>query len=124
MVNKQVFLETYHYFDKSVIIEIIDIFLDEYQGKLEKLYNDVKARDFTGLRFTAHNLKGVVANFSAPSLLEMVKNFEKSAAELVEQSGAGFDEAGVTQVIDNIRASLIEMAGDLTQIRAELVREG
>jgi hypothetical protein len=54
----------------------------------------------------------------------MVKNFEKSAAGLVEQSGAGFDEAGVTQVIDNIRASLIEMAGDLTQIRAELVLEG
>ncbi|MEA5111190.1 hypothetical protein SDC9_15552 [bioreactor metagenome] len=124
MVNKQVFLETYHYFDKSVIVEIIDIFLDEYQGKLEKLYNDVKSRDFTGLRFTAHNLKGVVANFSAPTLLEMVKNFEKSAAELVEHGGAGFDEAAAMQVIDNIRASLLEMAGDLSKIRAELVQEG
>ncbi|MBK6345335.1 MAG: Hpt domain-containing protein [Bacteroidales bacterium] len=124
MVNKQNFYETYQFFDKSVIIEIIDIFISEYAERFEKLTKNIADRDFQNMRFNAHSLKGVIANFSAPVPLEMVRSFEKSAAILLENNGSDFDEALMTKNLEDIRKATLTMAEQLAEIKQEIISKG
>lgn len=121
MVNKQNFYETYQYFDKSVIIEIIDIFISEYAERFEKLSKNIAERDFQKMRFNAHSLKGVIANFSAPEPLELVRSFEKASASLLDTNGEGFNEALMISNMEEIRKATEIMARQLDEIKHELL---
>jgi hypothetical protein len=121
MVNKQNFYETYQFFDKSVIIEIIDIFISEYAERFEKLNKNIVERDFQNMRFNAHSLKGVIANFSAPVPLEMIRAYEKSAALMFENEGNGFDEARMISELEEIRKATKIMADQLNEIKEEMI---
>ncbi len=121
MVNKQNFYETYQYFDKSVIVEIIDIFISEYAERFEKLSKNISDRDFQKMRFNAHSLKGVIANFSAPEPLELVRSFEKESAELLDNNGDGFDELLMIRNLEEIRKATVIMARQLDEIKQELL---
>jgi HPt (histidine-containing phosphotransfer) domain-containing protein len=121
MVNKQNFYETYQFFDKSVIIEIIDIFISEYAERFEKLTKNIADRDFQNMRFNAHSLKGVIANFSAPVPLEMVRTFEKTAATLLENNGNGFDVEMMSKNLEEIRKATLTMADQLFEIKQEIL---
>lgn len=121
MVNKQVFSDTYQYFDKSVIVEIIDIFIDECPGRLEALEQNIEEANFDMLRFNAHSLKGVVANFSAPPAFEKVKELEKMAAGLVEENKHDFNKAELLDSLSTIKEMVYEVMDDLKQIKEEYV---
>lgn len=120
MVNKKAFLENYQNLDNSVIIDIIDIFLAEYSERMEKLFLAAADKDFAGLRFYTHDLKGLVASFFDLELLEFIKTFEKQAILLDEGKGTGYNEADTLKTIEEIRASLGEMATSLSKIKQEL----
>lgn len=122
MVNKQHFYDTYQYFDKSVIVEIIDIFINEYAERFDKLTKNIADRDFQNMRFNAHSLKGVIANFSAPVPLEMVRVFEKTAAYLLESNGDDFDESTLTKKLQEIKEATIIMANQLGEIKEEMLK--
>jgi hypothetical protein len=121
MVNKQNFYETYELFDQSVIIEIIDIFISEYAERFEKLTKNIADRDFQSMRFNAHSLKGVIANFSAPVPLEMVRAFEKTAAHLLETNGEGFDADTMSKNLEEIKKATFIMADQLAEIKQEII---
>lgn len=123
MVNKQNFYETYQFFDKSVIIEIIDIFISEYAERFEKLRKNIAERDFQNMRFNAHSLKGVIANFSAPVPLELIRAYEKSAATIFENKGEGFDEARMLNELEEIRKATKIMADQLNEIKEEMISQ-
>lgn len=123
MVNKQNFYETYQFFDKSVIIEIIDIFISEYAERFEKLRKNIDERDFQNMRFNAHSLKGVIANFSAPVPLELIRAYEKSAALIFENKGEGFDEARMISELEEIRKATKIMADQLNEIKEEMINK-
>lgn len=57
-MQKDIFFSTYEDFDKSVVIEIIDIYLDEYQSKLEELLFLINSGDFDAVKKVAHSIKG------------------------------------------------------------------
>lgn len=120
MVNKEEFLETYNYFDNSLLVEIIDIFLNEYEGRLEKIYKDVTEHNFKDLRFDAHGIKGVIANFCAPDAWQIARDLEFSGQEYMENNGESFIEADVIASVDSLNKSVIEMASDLRELRKEL----
>lgn len=119
MVNKQTFLDTYSYFDKEVITEIIDIFINELGGRFEKLYQDSKQGDFKSLKFDAHGLKGVIANFCAPEAWEKARDLEKLAGLFVDSNGEGFNESEVTGLINELNACTKVMVLQLSEIRKE-----
>ncbi len=121
MVNKQNFYETYQFFDKSVIVEIIDIFVSEHAERFEKLSKNIIDRDFQNMRFNAHSLKGVIANFSAPVPLEMVRAYEKSAASLLENKGEGFNEELMLSQLEEIKKATEIMAVQLNEIKVEML---
>ena len=117
MVNKQVFNDTYQFFDKSIIVEIIDIFMEEGPGKIAAIEQNIEEANFDKLRFNAHSLKGVVANFSAPQAFEKVKELEKMAAGLVE--GNEFDQNKMLAGLATIKTMVHEMMDDLDKIKEE-----
>jgi HPt (histidine-containing phosphotransfer) domain-containing protein len=63
MINEEKFAETYSHFDKETVVEIIDIFIEEYDERIEKITRQLKTKDFEELKKSAHAFKGVVANF-------------------------------------------------------------
>lgn len=81
MIDREKFLYNFRYFDNSVIIEIIDLFIDEYPGRIDTFNKCLQDKDYPGLKFAAHSLKGVISNFSVPELQEKAKEMEFIAAD-------------------------------------------
>lgn len=119
-MNKQEFLDTYSYFDKDVLIEIIDIFLNEYQERINKLYVDIETRSFNELRFDAHGLKGVVATFCDPVAKDKAYELERSGARFMENNGEGFETAVYTSKLDELKECVYIIAKELTEIKESL----
>jgi HPt (histidine-containing phosphotransfer) domain-containing protein len=93
MIDKKQFLENFQYFDNEVILEIINIFINEYPDRMETLKKNIAEKDFDQLKFNAHSLKGVVANFVAPEVQELARQLEmKGAQKELEGAEALFNE--------------------------------
>lgn len=121
MINKQEFLDTYGYFDKQVLIEIIDIFMDEFPGRIEKLLQEATEKNFPDLRFDAHWLKGTVANFCAPVAKEKAYELEKLASWFIDNKGEGYNETEVLKKVQDLHECVLIMAGQLKEMREEFV---
>lgn len=80
MIDKKQFLENFQYFDNEIVLEIINIFIDEYPERMESLRKNIAEKDFDQLKFNAHSLKGVVANFVAPEVQELARQLEIKGA--------------------------------------------
>lgn len=86
LINDQSFNESFSYFDKEIVVEIIDIFLNEYEDRLSTIKKCIDDVDFQNLKFQAHSLKGVVANFSAPKVQELAKILENKGADSINEN--------------------------------------
>ncbi len=84
VVNKQEFFKIYKFFEKDILIEIIDIFIHEAPEKIESLYNDMNSNNLINFHFNAHSLKGTIGNFCAPVAFQMAKDLEKTSNLLLE----------------------------------------
>ncbi|PLX13881.1 MAG: hypothetical protein C0598_02645 [Marinilabiliales bacterium] len=86
LINDQSFNESFSYFDKEIVVEIIDIFLNEYEDRLTAIKKSIDELDFPNLKFHAHSLKGVVANFSAPAVQTLAKELEDKGTNSVNEN--------------------------------------
>jgi len=82
MINKQLFIDTFKVFDREVVVEIINIFFEEYPLRIEKMDKNMAELNYKELAFNAHSLKGVVSNFASPTLFELAREVEKMASAL------------------------------------------
>ncbi|NWJ50710.1 MAG: Hpt domain-containing protein [Bacteroidetes bacterium] len=82
MIEKQLFLDTFKAFDKEVVVEIINIFFEEYPERFSKMDKNIAELNFKELAFNAHSLKGVVSNFAAPILFELAREVENYSTTL------------------------------------------
>lgn len=81
VIDEASFMETFQYFDKSIVVEIIDIFIEEYPRRMSDLKNDIDRKDFSKLKFDAHSMKGVIANFFAALPQQHAKELEMKGVE-------------------------------------------
>ena len=81
IIDRDQFFENFKYFDKEIVLEIIDIFINEYPDRMKSLEQDISNGDFSALKFDAHSLKGVVANFIAPEAENLARILEKKGEE-------------------------------------------
>lgn len=112
MIDRVKFNENFQYFEKEVIIEIIDIFASEYQERFTNLDKNMKERDFEKLKFNTHSLKGVVANFMDPVTIELTRKLDEAAKLKTE--------AGLDEIYSNLKNSCNSLLGELNSIRTEL----
>ena len=113
MIDRQKFNETFGQFDKQTVVEIIDIFLSEYAGRFEKLRKNVAGRDFEQLKFSAHSLKGVIANFMDPVTIELSKQLDDMAKNHLQ--------SGLDQVYEDLERNTLLLLEEMKKIRQELI---
>jgi HPt (histidine-containing phosphotransfer) domain-containing protein len=123
MVNKQDFFNTYSNFEKSILIEIIDIFKDEAPEKVRKLYDDAAAKNLESLRFDAHSLKGTIGSFCAPKAWAMAKDFETKITQILEKNGEGFSEDQIIMKIGELEEAVKIMISQLKEIKKEIIQQ-
>ena len=110
MINKESFRENFKYYDKSIVLQVIDIFLDEYPDRLRELEKNVSELDYPSIDNNAHSFKGVVAYMSS-ALAEVARKLEFMGKE---QSNAGIHET-----FEELRANARLLANDLKDMRTE-----
>jgi len=114
IVNRVLFAENFHYFDKEVTLEILDMFFTEYPERLEKLKRFIASGDLESTRLTAHSLKGVISNFSAPKVVEVIRKIEEDSrnqkAENLPSLLHEFSQVGgkMIQELTEIREDYVE----------------
>lgn len=112
MIDRKKLNENFQYFDKDVIIEIIDIFISEYDERFTKLRDNVARKDFESLKFNAHSLKGVVANFMDPETIELSRKLDEAARDKSEN--------GLQELYNDLETNCARLLSELKAIRAEL----
>jgi len=76
IIDRENFDNNYKIFDKEIVVEIIDIFIEEYPDRIESFTKAIKTEDSELLRTTAHGFKGVLGNFFANNPYELAKKLE------------------------------------------------
>jgi len=109
VINKDQFLQNFHFFDSEVVVEIIDIFIDEYPNRMQTLKNNVDNLDFDQLRFNAHSIKGVIANFVAPEAQELARS--------LELKGANKEDNDLNQLYADLEEKTGEMLEELKVLK-------
>jgi HPt (histidine-containing phosphotransfer) domain-containing protein len=112
MIDRQKLNQNFQYFDKETIIEIIDIFFSEYPERVEKIQNNINAKDFIQLKFNAHSLKGVVANFFDPVTIDLTRKLDERAKSQ--------DSQGLQKLFEDLKSACEKLMEELTVLKAEV----
>ena len=111
MIDKKQFSENFQYFDNEVVTEIINIFIDEYPERMETLRKNINEKDFEQLKFNAHSLKGVVANFVAPEVQELARQ--------LEMKGANKDLTDVESLFNELKEKSALVVEELKELKKD-----
>ena len=112
MIDRQKLNQNFQYFDKETIIEIIDIFFEEYPERIQKMRKNIEDLDFVQLKFNAHSLKGVIANFQDPECIELSRKLDEMAKNQ--------EKNGLSDVFKNLMAASDKLLEELTSLKAEV----
>ncbi len=113
MIDREKFKENFVYLDKEVVVEIIDIFLSEYEERILNIQNNIKQGDFAGLKFNAHSLKGVIANFMDPPTIEL--------SRVLDEKAKLEDDNGLQEVFDHLKMATESLVSDLNDLKQEFI---
>lgn len=95
--------------DREFLRELLEIFLQDGRGNLEKARLQMAQRDLPGLSRTAHTLKGMLKNLAMGAAAEAAAALEKAAcggsAEVSEALLARFEEE-LARVSPEVEAQL------------------
>ncbi|MDZ7740392.1 MAG: Hpt domain-containing protein [Bacteroidota bacterium] len=111
LINKEEFRETFKPFDKEIVVEIIDIFIQEWPERRDQIRKNIGEGDFDSLRFNAHSLKGVVANFIAEAPKDLAKILEDNAKEKVDDDNM--------DIFLQMEEQINQLISELEEIRKE-----
>lgn len=109
LIDKEKFQENFKHFDKSLIVEIIDMFINEHTDRMAQIKQNIDDLDMESLRFNAHSFKGVIANFMAET--------PKSHALALEEKGKLNDSSGLNELYGDLMSSTTELLENLKEIR-------
>ena len=115
MINRAKFKENFKDYDNGVVVLVMDIFLGEYEERLESLQKCINELDFETLHIKAHSLKGVVA-YMSPELSEI--------SRVLEFKGREKDSSGLQNTFDNLKTGILDLVVDLRELRSEYEEEG
>lgn len=110
VIDKVSFLDTFQYFDKHIVLEIIDIFINEYPQRMLNLKNAIEKKDFNALKFDAHSMKGVISNFMAAKPQQFAKELEYKGLEK--------DDSNLDEIFSNLQVASEELLEDLKELRS------
>ena len=98
--------------DKEFLLELLDIYLKDYEKKRKALNEVIAKKDYEELRGIAHSLKGASGNISAKPIRAI---FLK-----LEEMGKNGDATGAQQVLDDLDKSFKQLSLRIMELRKEL----
>lgn len=105
MIDKAMFNSTYEIFDKEMVKEIIDIYIDEYDDRILTLGKNIHDRDMNALYRNAHSMKGVTANFFDAETEQLARQLEIKGKEE--------DRSGLEELYEALKKSSSKLVEDL-----------
>jgi HPt (histidine-containing phosphotransfer) domain-containing protein len=112
MIDRQKLNQNFQYFDKETIMEIIDIFFSEYTERVATMQKHINACDYGQLKFSAHSLKGVIANFQDPVTIDLSRKLDEKAKAQ--------DPKGLQQLFEDLKSACEKLMEELRGLRAEV----
>ncbi len=112
MIDRKKMNENFQYFDKEIVVEIIDIFISEFDNRFENIQKNLAEHDFVQLKFNAHSLKGVIANFMDPVTIEFSRKLDEMAKNK--------EEVGLMELFNNLHTASKQLLEELIGIKKEL----
>ncbi len=112
-IDKTQFNDNFQYFDKEIVLEIIDIFINEYPDRITAISESINKKDYDAIKFNSHSIKGVIANFIAPEV-------EQKAREL-EIMGSNQNIDGIDEIFAAFKALSAEMVEELRELRNDFM---
>lgn len=115
MIDWEEFNNAYKYYGNELVIQIIELFENgdkddnspSYNERITSITNAISQKDYLGIKFHAHSLKGVVANFYDPE--------PKDLAGILEWMGTQHVEDGLSKdALEMLLTSLEEIGVDNT----------
>lgn len=85
MINTEVFEMTYGSFDNEIIIEILDIFINEHEGRFAEMDKNIADGALELLGANAHGLKGSIAQLFAEEEAVFAQAVESSGKEKIAE---------------------------------------
>lgn len=109
VIDKEKFQENFKHFDKELITEIIDMFINEHPDRMSQIKKNIEDLDMKALVFSAHSFKGVIANFMA--------EIPKTHAKILEEKAKLNDTSGLIEDYESLMESTTELLDNLKEIR-------
>lgn len=110
-IDKAALQESFKAYDKEVIVEIIDLFFEEYPERLKSIEEAIRQQDAETLRTTAHSLKGVIAHFHAEEA--------HSLAKALEDKGTNETFEGTDEILSQLKEKINHIEEELKKIKEE-----
>lgn len=110
-VNKETLLEEYAG-DAEILSEIIQVLLDSYSEKVNKIDEGINNNDIKQVEFFAHNLKGAFLNFHVDAVSSALKEIE-----FIAKDGS---LEGVREKFDFVKEDIIKCIEELKNLYNEL----
>lgn len=116
MIDKQEFDEFYQFYNDNMVVEIIDLFLDEYPGRVIALKENILAKNFGKtdghIGFIAHKLKGLMVYLYDPIPIEY-------AEAIIDLDDKGISE-GMMELYDKLVPAVDDLVLQVKEIRTKL----
>lgn len=97
--------------DKELLLELLDIFCEDYKEKRKSLDEIVQNNDYEQVKSIAHSLKGASGNISAKALREI---FVK-----LEEMGKNSDVSGSTDLFKELDENFAVLEEHISQLKTE-----
>jgi hypothetical protein len=110
MIDRKKFREMFDYYDKEVVVEVIDDFIREYRQKLEEIRVNFDQGDFEKVRFHAHGYKGSIGTFMDPDAHKMAYSVEEAAKA---------EDPAIPGLLDQLRVVSDDLVRELEEVKKE-----
>ncbi len=111
MIDRSIFNANYEIFDKEIVKEIIEIYIQEYPDRIINMKKNIEENDLDSLYKNAHSMKGVTANF-------FDKETEEYARQLESKGKAG-DNTGLEEIFQQLIIASEKLIEELKQMAIE-----
>lgn len=99
------FNENFQYYDKEIISEVINIFVDEYDNRISILQKNIDEKNYSNLAFNSHSFKSVIGNYMAPPAYELARKLEELAKNNSEE--------GISEIFIELKRTTKELLIEL-----------
>lgn len=112
MINWDRFDETLGGYGTKLILEIIDMYFEDHPKDMELIRQSIASKDFRQLNFSAHHLKGSVANFMDPDTTSLTLKLMEMGDEQTEE--------GLEETFQKLQQANLLLLQELIQLKVRL----